>query len=186
MEREVTLLNKSNKFVSVKWLARIAFHVGQCSRTCATVSWVWHVLHWGGLSLFSWKEALQSRKLKSKSFSQFTDWLHRPSALTSPLIMPQVAGSHPGLSGISRAQFIGRTNKTCKIVNTIDIIVYTPANSKQVKLEINLIWLRHFTIHLNYQVIASNRWMISPIIVLQTVLLLLYLLPEVLSCHTDY
>ena len=27
MQREVTLLNESNKFVTVKWLARIAFHV---------------------------------------------------------------------------------------------------------------------------------------------------------------
>ena len=52
MQREVTVLNKSNKLVSAKWLARIAFPVGQCSRTCSTVSWVWHALHWGGLSLF--------------------------------------------------------------------------------------------------------------------------------------
>ena len=52
MQREVTLLNKSNRFVTVKWLVRIAFHIGQCSRTCSTVSWVWHALHWGGLSSF--------------------------------------------------------------------------------------------------------------------------------------
>ena len=36
----MTLLNKSNKLVTVKWLTRIAFHVGQRSRTCSTVSWV--------------------------------------------------------------------------------------------------------------------------------------------------
>ena len=37
MQRRVTLLNKSNKFVTVKWLAQIAFHVGQCSSICLFV-----------------------------------------------------------------------------------------------------------------------------------------------------
>ena len=33
MQRGVTWLNKSNKLVTVKWLLRIAFHVGHSSST---------------------------------------------------------------------------------------------------------------------------------------------------------
>ena len=86
MQREVTLLNKSNKFVTVKWLARIAFHVGQCSRTCSTVSWVWHTLHWGGLSLFSSSEGI---RVSRRCFQFGVDkWLfhHDMIWLCSPLV----------------------------------------------------------------------------------------------------
>ena len=40
-----------NKSITSLW--RIAFHVGQCSRTCSTVSLVWDAQHWGGLFLFN-------------------------------------------------------------------------------------------------------------------------------------